>query len=248
MADERDFPKRVSFGSVYFIIFGLFISVLFTGLAAAAGYKAERVASGLDRPLYVTSPPGDTSRLFIVEQHTGRIKILGLIDGIINSVPFLDIDGLAGGNEQGLLGLAFDPDYFDNGLFYVNLTISNGTTEIRRYQVSADDPDLADPASETRVMTYTQPFSNHNGGWMGFGPDGYLYICTGDGGSGNDPGNRAQDITNQRLGKMLRVDVHGDDFPADTLRNYAIPPTNPFVGIAGDDEIPTKGFVGGIPL
>lgn len=242
MTFKNYFLKHISSGLVVFLISGIFFSMFFTPFARAVGYKAELVASGLDNPLYVTSPPGDTNCLFIVEQHTGRIKIMNLIDGTINQVPFLDIDGLAGGNEQGLLGLAFDPDYFVNGFFYVNLTISGGTTEIRRYQVSQENPDIANPRSTTIIMTYNQPFSNHNGGWIGFGPDGYFYICVGDGGSGDDPGNRAQDIANQRLGKILRVDVHGDDFPTDTLRNYAIPPTNPFVGITGDDEIWAYGL------
>jgi glucose/arabinose dehydrogenase len=208
----------------------------------ASGITARRIASGLNRPVYVTSPAGDTGRLFILEQHTGRIKILNLDTGLMNVTPFLDIDGLATGNEQGLFGLAFDPNYAENGFFYVNFTESDRTTNIRRYQVSANDPDIADPASGTTIIRYSQPFSNHNGGWIGFGPDGYLYICAGDGGSGNDPGNRAQDITNQKLGKILRLDVGGDDFPADATRNYSIPPDNPFVGIEGDDEIWAYGL------
>jgi len=210
--------------------------------AQASGATTSRVASGLSRPLYVTAPPGDTDRLFIVEQHTGRIKILNLDTGLVNATPFLDIDGLSTGNEQGLLGLEFHPDYAANGFFYVNLTESNRTTNIRRYRVSAGSPDIADAASATTIMTYAQPFSNHNGGWLGFGPDGFLYICTGDGGSGNDPGNRAQDITDQKLGKMLRLDINGDDFGADPTRNYAIPAGNPFVGASGDDEIWAYGL------
>lgn len=199
---------------------------------------AERVASGLSRPVYVVSPPGDHERLFVVEQHTGRIKILYLATGEIDPSPFLEIRGLATRNEQGLLGLAFDPNYAENGYFYCNLTVaSGGTTELRRYRVAEDDPKQADAESQTLIISYTQPFSNHNGGWIGFGPDGYLYIASGDGGSGNDPGNRAQDLTNQKLGKLLRIDVSHDAFPQDDARNYAIPPDNPFVGLAGDDEI-----------
>ncbi len=210
--------------------------------ASGLGIAIKRVAFGLDRPLYVTAPPGDTDRLFIVEQHTGRIKILNLSTGGVNATPFLDIDGVSTGNEQGLLGLAFDPNYAANGFFYVNFTETNGTTNIRRYQVSAGNPDIADGSTAMTIMTYAQPFSNHNGGWLGFGPDGFLYISSGDGGSGNDPGNRAQDITDQRLGKILRIDVNGDDFPADTTRNYAIPSSNPFVGRTGDDEIWAYGL------
>jgi glucose/arabinose dehydrogenase len=226
--------------TIHFIVLMLILTTFCA--AAGAGIAVKRVASALDRPLYVTAPPGDTGRLFIVEQHTGRIKILNLGTGVINATPFLDIDGLATGNEQGLLGLTFDPNYAANGFFYVNFTQTNGTTNIRRYQVSASDPDVADAASSTTVMTYAQPFSNHNGGWLGFGPDGFLYISSGDGGSGNDPGNRAQDITDQRLGKILRIDINDDDFPADATRNYAIPADNPFVGRIGDDEIWAYGL------
>jgi glucose/arabinose dehydrogenase len=210
--------------------------------AQASRISTKRIVSGLSRPLYVTAPPGDTDRLFIVEQHTGRIRILNLNTGLINSTPFLDIDGLATANEQGLLGMVFDPNYGTNGFFYVNFTETNRTTNIRRYQVSAGDPDIADPGSGTVIITYSQPFSNHNGGWLGFGPDGFLYISTGDGGSGNDPGNRAQDITDQKLGKILRIDVDGDDFPGDETRNYAIPNSNPFVGKTGDDDIWAYGL------
>ena len=228
-------------------LFGVTIA---SSLVQAAGITSQRVASGLARPIFVTAPPGDANRLFVVEQHTGRIKILNLASGVINATPFLDIDGLATGNEQGLLGLAFHPQYDENGLFYVNLTINgSGTTHIRRYQVSAD-PDIADPDTATTVLTYNQPQSNHNGGWIGFGPeDGLLYIASGDGGSGNDTGSghtaeigNAQDITDNLLGKILRIDVNGDDFPGDPARNYAIPITNPFVDSPGDDEIWAYGL------
>src|SRR5690606_33674738 len=143
------------------------------------------------------------------------------------SEPFLTIGGLATGNEQGLLGLAFDPAYATNGRFYVNYTDAAGTTRVVRYEVSAD-PDLADAASARPVTSYARPCANHNGAWMGFGPDGMLYISSGDGGGRDDPGNRAQDITDQRLGKILRIDPAGDDFAADDTRNYAVPADNPF--------------------
>ncbi len=206
--------------------------------------SSRRIASGLARPLFVTSPPADTKRLFIVEQHTGRIQILRLDTGIINASPFLDLDGLTTGNEQGLLGLAFHPNYAANGFFYVNFTNASGTTVVQRFHVSAD-PDLADPASALTILTIAQPQTNHNGGWLGFGPDdGYLYIASGDGGGtdDNDTGHtlltgNSQDITDNLLGKILRIDIDSDDFPADANRNYAIPPTNPFVGQTGDDEI-----------
>ncbi len=111
--------------------------------------SATRVANGLSRPVFATAAPGDTDRLFIVEQHTGRIRILDLESGNLNNAPFLDLGGLATGNEQGLLGLAFDPDYATNGHFYVNLTVSGGTTHIRRYTVSAN-PDVANAGTQVR--------------------------------------------------------------------------------------------------
>jgi glucose/arabinose dehydrogenase len=184
----------------------------------------------------VTSPAGDRERLFIVEQHTGRIKILRLANGSINPTPFLQIGGLLSGNEQGLLGLAFHPEFATNGTFYVNLTVPGGAfgrgiTQVRRYRVSSDR-DIADPSTATNVITFDQPFANHNGGWIDFGPrDGFLYIAAGDGGSANDPGNRAQNLR-EVLGKLLRIDVNGDDFPGDPDRNYAVPASNPFVGRA----------------
>jgi len=205
-----------------------------------------RVASGLFLPVFVVSPPGDMQRLFIVEKR-GVIKILNLETGVINATPFLDINSLVGGgqstnDERGLLGLAFHPNYTNNGLFYVNYTNNSDDTVVARYAVSGN-PDIADSGSADTILTIFQPFSNHNGGWLGFGPnDDYLYIATGDGGFRDDPGNRGQDITDQLLGKMLRIDVDGDDFPADPNRDYAIPKDNPFVGVSGDDEIWAYGL------
>jgi glucose/arabinose dehydrogenase len=204
--------------------------------------SAARVASGLNQPLFAGAPPGDATRLFIVEKQ-GQIKILDLTTGQMLAAPFLDITAqVASQSERGLLGLAFDPGFAQNGLFYVNMINSSNDTEIRRYQVSAN-PNLADPASASLVISIAQPpmFDNHKGGWLGFGPDGYLYAALGDGGSGGDPLNNAQNI-NSLLGKMLRLDVHGDDFPADPMRNYAIPADNPFVGVAGEDEIFALGL------
>lgn len=216
----------------------------------AQGFATERVVAPgvLDRPVYVGSPPGDFERLFILEQHAGRIRILRLSDGSVLETPFLTIGGLANGNEQGLLGLAFHPDYANNGRFYVNYTQSDRTSVIAEY-VASQDPDVADPG-ERRLLEIAQPQSNHNGGWMDFGPnDGYLYIGIGDGGGGNDSGTghtadtgNAQDITDNLLGKILRIDVDRDDFPQDASRNYGIPATNPFVGETGDDEIWAYGL------
>ncbi|CAN7607139.1 PQQ-dependent sugar dehydrogenase [Phenylobacterium sp. LjRoot219] len=206
--------------------------------AGSERIDAALVASGLAAPLFAVSPPGDPDRLFIVEQRTGRIRILDLNTGQLNGDHFLDLpdSGLATGSEQGLLGLAFHPDYAANGRFFVNLTNAAGDTEVREYR--AADANHADTASAQLVLALDQPFANHNGGWMAFGPDGMLYISSGDGGSSGDPNNNAQN-PDSLFGKILRIDVNGGDaFPADPGRNYAIPAGNPFAGpAAGADEV-----------
>lgn len=204
--------------------------------------QVHRIAVGLDSPLYATSPPGDFERLFIVEK-TGQIRILDLNSESLLGTPFLNLpdSNLSTDGERGLLGLAFHPDYQSNGLFFVNFTDANGTTVIGRYQVSAGNPDVAEAGSGQTIFTLEQPFANHNGGWMGFGPDGFLYISSGDGGGANDPENRAQNLEDLH-GKILRIDVNGDDFPDDPNRNYAIPTDNPFVGTVGRDEVWAYGL------
>ncbi len=189
--------------------------------AQATGIALKRVASGLSDPLYVTTPAGDP-RLFVVEQ-TGRIRILKA--GRLLPGPFLDLtDRVRSGGEQGLLSVAFHPRYAANGYLYVNYTDRQGHTRIVRFTVSRD-PDRADPASAKEILMIEQPFSNHNGGLVMFGPDGMLYVGMGDGGSGGDPFGHGQNRATL-LGKMLRLDVdHGDP--------YAVPPDNPFVGRAG---------------
>ncbi|MFT5229219.1 MAG: glucose/arabinose dehydrogenase [Urechidicola sp.] len=174
------------------------------------------------------SHAGD-SRLFIVEQG-GTIRIMN-DDYTSNATPFLNINSLTnGGGEQGLLGLAFHPDYANNGFFYVNYTNNSGDTRIARYTVSAGDPDVADPSSAVIVLSQSQPYGNHNAGDLAFGPDGYLYIPLGDGGSGGDPQNRSQNPATM-LGKMLRIDVDSGD-------SYGIPADNPFVDVTSTlDEI-----------
>jgi glucose/arabinose dehydrogenase len=220
--------------------------VLLAGIAAAQDFSTVRVATGLNRPVFLTAPPGDRNRVFVVEEHTGEILIIDLTDGSINATPFLTVTGLSTGDEQGLLGLAFHPDYAVNGYFYVYFT--DPSSNVVRYQVSGD-PDVADASSETPVLSFSQPAANHNAGWIGFGPDDTLYIASGDGGGSDDndaghtPGTgNAQDITDNLLGKILRIDVDGDGFPADPNRNYAIPADNPFVGVTGDDEIWAYGL------
>jgi glucose/arabinose dehydrogenase len=198
---------------------------------ASAGLGAEMLLSGLDRPVRLVSPPGD-DRLFVVEQ-VGRIRVYDR-DGGDRGV-FLDLTGqTVAGGERGLLGLAFSPDYADDGRFYVNYTNRDGDTRIMRYRVSTADPDRADPGSAVLVLAVDQPYGNHNGGMIAFGPDGLLYVGMGDGGGSGDTGNRAQD-GGTLLGKLLRLDVSP---PA----GYVIPADNPFVGGAPRDEIWALGL------
>jgi glucose/arabinose dehydrogenase len=204
---------------------------------AGAQLQVTEIVSGLNAPLFLCSPPGDTARLFILEQNSGLIKIIK--NGSLLGTPFLDIGSISSsGGERGLLGLAFHPNYFGPGTgegnFYVNYTNNSGNTVVRQYSVSGGNPDVANAGSFTNIVTINQPFSNHNGGCIQFGPDGMLYVGTGDGGSANDPGNRSQDITGQLLGKMLRFDVD--------IAAPFIPNSNPFVGSTGDDEIWSYGL------
>jgi len=194
--------------------------------------ELEPVAAGLNSPLLAISPPGDHERLFIVEQD-GLIKILR--DGLILPTPFLDVTALTNeSSERGLLGLAFHPDYDTNGWFYINYTNTSGNTRVDRITVSAN-PDLADDSTRVNILSQNQPFSNHNGGCIAFGSDGYLYIGMGDGGSAGDPGDRSQN-PQRLLGKMLRIDV-------DNGLPYTIPSDNPFAGVSGTrDEIWSIGL------
>jgi glucose/arabinose dehydrogenase len=212
--------------------------------AAAQTVRGVQVNSGLALPVDIQSHPSDPSRLFICEQR-GTIKVIE--NGTLLGPFFLDINSLVIDtlDERGLLGMAFHPDYDQNGYFFVHYVAPGGTqgiSTIRRYSVTAN-PNVADPNSGLTIMTLAQPFFNHNAGQLAFGPnDGYLYISFGDGGSGGDPSNRAQN-DGLRFGKMLRVDINGDDFPADPGNNYAIPPDNPFVGAGNPlDEIWAKGL------
>jgi len=199
----------------------------------------ELVTSGFSAPTYLTAPIGDAQRLFVVEQNSGLIRIIR--NGQILPTPFLDVGALISGTgERGLLGMAFHPDYANNGRFFINYTQNVtggpgalGDTVVAEYAVSASDPDVADPTLVQVILSVSQPFLNHNGGGMQFGPDGMLYIGMGDGGSGNDPGNRAQN-TNQQLGKMLRLDVD--------VASPFLPPDNPFAGGGGDPAIWMRGL------
>ncbi len=197
------------------------------GCVAVSGTPAlttVRVASGLANPVDLQAIPGDRSRVFIVEQ-PGRIRILR--NGALAATPFLDVTDRVGssGSEQGLLGLAFHPRYAQNGRFFVNYTDQAGDTHVAEFTVSPSNPDLADRGSERTLLFVDQPFSNHNGGGLAFGNDGFLYIGLGDGGSGGDPFGNGQNL-GTALGKMLRIDV-------DSGNPYGVPPDNPFVSTPG---------------
>ncbi len=192
----------------------------------------ELFESGFSAPLWVGSPPGDLARLFVVEQNSGLIKIIK--NGQTLGTPFLDAGMIAGqGGEQGLLGMAFHPDYANNGRFFIHYTNNQGDTRVVEYAVSGN-PDVANPAAVQTILSENQPFPNHNGGNLAFGLDGKLWIGLGDGGSSYDPGNRAQDGTTN-LGKMLRLDI---DIPSPF-----IPADNPFLGDPNvNDEIWALGL------
>jgi hypothetical protein len=204
--------------------------------------QADRIAAGLAAPLFAASPPGDPNRLFVVEKESGRIAILDLATNQVAAQAFFQVPfgELTTDGERGLLGLAFHPDYVANGKLYLNLTNEAGDTEVWEVTRSGD-PNAADPASVRVLMTVDRTNANHNGGWMGFGPDAYLYIASGDSGGSGDPENAAQNINDLR-GKMLRIDVNVDAFPSDPSRNYGIPTDNPFVGADGSDEVFAYGL------
>src|SRR2546421_142590 len=182
------------------------------------------VASGFTSPVEMANSGDGSGRLFVAEQG-GAIKIVK--DGTILPTPFLDITArVLSGGERGLLGLAFHPLYRANGKFYVYYTRqTDGTIVVSEFVRSAPNADVADPASERQLLTVAHPLTNHNGGHMAFGPEGYLYIAIGDGGGGGDQSNNAQNL-GVRLGKVLRIDVN-------SASGFNVPPDNPFVGRLG---------------
>lgn len=196
------------------ILFPLLFSTL-----AHSELATELVAKGFERPVWAGAPDSVKGKLWVIEQ-AGTVWIVDLETGERSETPFLKINDKVTrkGNEQGLLGLAFAPDFEKSGRFYVNYNQKNGDTRIVRF-VSKDRM-TTDPESGETILEYKQPFGNHNGGWLDFGPDGYLYIATGDGGAGDDPKNNAQNKSSL-LGKLLRLDVSGE-------KGYTIPAGNPF--------------------
>lgn len=204
----------------------LLFVLLVLGLAQAQNLTFTPVATDLERPTFLTYAPDGSGRLFITEQ-TGKVRVVQ--GGRLRPEPFLDLSGrISCCGERGLLSLVFHPDFKNNGFFFVNYTRSpDGATVVARYKV-AEGGSRADPASAKVIITIEQPYANHNGGQLAFGPDGYLYIGMGDGGSGGDPLNAGQSL-NTLLGKILRIDVNKEEGG----RPYAIPAGNPFVGRQG---------------
>jgi glucose/arabinose dehydrogenase len=200
---------------------------------AARGFRLARVAGGLGDALHVTGAPGQRNRLFVARQ-SGRIQVLDR--GRVRAAPFLDLSGaISAGGERGLLGLAFHPGYARNGRFYVNYTDRAGDTQVVEYRRASAT--RANPRSARRLLSISQPFANHNGGHLAFGPDGHLYIGTGDGGGGGDPRGNGQSRTTL-LGKILRIDVDARTGG----RPYGIPRDNPFRGGGGRPEIYAYGL------
>jgi glucose/arabinose dehydrogenase len=233
-------------------LFAFCLPIFFCNLSAQPDLIFDSWITGLSSPVDIANAGDGTDRLFIVER-SGIIKIIE--DGVLLGTPYLDITSLTSCcGEQGLLGLVFHPNYASNGYFYVNYTDNGGDTNISRFEVDPNDEDLGDPNSEVILLEIEQPYGNHNGGDLSFSPnDGYLYIAMGDGGSGGDPEDRAQD-GGCLLGKILRIDVDGGGGPASPSQsggdcnftsssNYTIPSDNPFTSDPNTiDEIWSEGW------
>ena len=198
--------------------------ILGLALPVTAGIASELLIKGLERPVWAGAPASAKGKLWVMEQ-AGTVWIIDLKTGQRSKNPFLEITDRVTrkSNEQGLLGLAFAPDFSKSGRYYVNYTEKGGDTRIVRF-VSKDGA-TTDASNGETILEIKQPFGNHNGGWLGFGPDGYLYIATGDGGAANDPKNNAQDLSSH-LGKLLRLDVSGS-------KGYKVPADNAFSGKRG---------------
>jgi glucose/arabinose dehydrogenase len=229
-------------------LIGWSIAFAFAGSAPAQPLSSEPIGAGFDAPMFATHAPGFPDLLFVAERE-GIIRAVDLETGATLAPAFLDIDArVITTFERGLLGLAFHPGFAANGRFYVHYSNTDGDSQISEF-IATLDPLEADPESERPILEVEQPQGNHNGGWIGFSPiDSMLYVAFGDGGGSDDSATghtegigNAQDLTDNLLGKLLRLDVDGDDF-ADEARNYAIPPDNPFVEVTGDDEIWASGL------
>jgi glucose/arabinose dehydrogenase len=217
----------------------LAVTVTNAGLDA---FQVRRVATGLNAPLYLTALPDNSGRVLVV-QKGGIVRIVNPVTGIVAPTPFLDISTtISTDGERGLLGLALAPDYVTSGTAYAYATNPSGTIEVRKFQAASGTRDRLDPATSDVIISIPHPgFSNHNGGWLDFGPDGNLYLGVGDGGGGGDPNGNAQN-PNALLGKMLRIDPSRDSYPTDPLRDYGIPTGNPYATSGGAPEIWMSGM------
>ena len=223
---------------------GICAGLALSSIASAQVLESRLLVGGLRRPVFMTAAPGDSSRLYIVEKQ-GFIRILQ--NGVLQptATPFLNIDAVVGGgtssnSEQGLLGLAFHPGYQTNGRYFVYYTNNSGHTTLVERNRSATDPNLSSTTSRP-ILTINRTATNHLGGWIGFGADGFLYIASGDSGGGCDPSNVAQNA-NERRGKILRINVDADDFPADANENFRIVAANPFAVSGGNPAIWLTGL------
>jgi hypothetical protein len=224
---------------VLWLITQLVLAAVLPAPAPEEGFYIELVDDSFSAPLFVTAPTGDR-RLFVVERG-GKVKVV--IDDQVLATPYLDVGHLlptSPGSEQGLLGLAFHPDFTTNGKLYLSYTDSAGRLAVAQI-VANPNANTASLGSLKTVIRINEPFSNHNGGMVLFGPDRMLYVGVGDGGGGGDPQGNGQN-KKTLLGTLLRIDVDSDAYPADFLRNYAIPSDNPFVGTTGADEIWVYGL------
>jgi glucose/arabinose dehydrogenase len=212
----------------------LVLCVVFASVSSVLGAKAadspialRLILDGFTKPVYVADAGDGSGRLFVVEKR-GLIRIVR--DGERIKEPFLDLRSkvTSDGNEQGLLSVAFHPQYPENGRFFVAYTDLKGDLVVERYEVSPDDPDVTDPASGVEVLLIPKPYDDHNGGLVLFGPDGYLYLGVGDGGAPAEPARNGQDLK-RLLGKIVRIDVDR----AEDGHAYAVPADNPFVGVPG---------------
>lgn len=210
--------------------------------ASASAFTVRRAATGFTSPLALTQIPDGTGRVLVVEQ-AGLVRILTPSSGAIATTPFLDIRGtISSGGERGLLGIALAPDFATSGRVYAYVTNSAGDIEVRKFTTVANNRNQVDAATSDVIISIPHPgFSNHNGGWIEFGPDGNLYLGVGDGGGSGDPNRNAQNV-NSLLGKLLRIDPARDSFPNDANRDYGIPAANPFATSGGAPEIWALGL------
>jgi len=205
------------------------------------GFRARRVGTGFTQPVFLTAIPDGSGRVLIVQQN-GLIRILDPATGTVAGTPFLDVSTqTTTDGERGLLGLALAPDFNATGTFYIFMTDPAGRIQLRRYRTFAANRNQADPATMDQIFDLAHPANNHVGGWMEFGPDGMLYVALGDGGGAGDVPNNAQN-TNVLYGKLIRIDPRTDAFPAEPLRDYAIPAGNPFATAGGLPEIWAYGL------